>query len=226
MAVDRIKELGVATRVLRGRRDFNDARSLGFAFKNVTYEAVSRLVLEHREEPVIAMYMADGWSGDVRQTKTVRIRDEATVIRKGKWRLEYLLVRGIVKKKVGDRMLGHALVYEPRGLSKGRTGWEVFQGISDVAMLLRGDGATGVVIHTFCFDGALFSCLRRYLLARSEQQYGEDGDDYGDRHDEFWAMDWTVAVRCASHAGSLAVQWGLRVQPLNLNDRADNIHIG
>lgn len=147
------------------------------------------------------------------------------VIRKGKLRHEFLLVRSIVKKRIGDPMVGHALVFEPRGLSKGRGGWEVFQGVIDVAPLLRTEGAKGIAIQSFCFDGALFSCLRRRLLGRAEVYYSQVAD-LGERSEEFWAIDWTLVLRCASHAGSLAVQWGLKVKPISIDQTADDIHIG
>ena len=103
----------------------------------------------------------------------------------GKFRHEYLLVRSIVKKRVSDDMVGYAMWFEPRGLSKGRTGWEVLQGIIDVAPLLRCEGAKGIVIQSFClmvlstaasrgvcWDVRSYSILRAVTSAYSKMSIG------------------------------------------------------
>ena len=222
-AVSRIHDLGNPIRFLHNT-ELRDAQLLGFAFKSTVYESVDRLLRQDPHAAVISMHMADGWSGDIRQTVTQRA-DQALVARRGKYRHEYLLVRSIVKKRVNDDMVGYAMCFEPRGLSKGRTGWEVLRGIIDVAPLLRCEGAKGIVIQSFCFDGALYSCLKRRLLGRAGLFYSQ-GSDFGVQQEEYWAKDWTVVLRCASHAGSLAVQWGLKVKSINVDDCADEIHIG
>lgn len=79
--------------------------------------------------------------------------DQALVIRKGKFRYEFLLVRSFFKKFVGSQAVGHALVFEPRGLSKGRTGWEALTGVTDVVPLLRTQGAQGIVIQALSATG-------------------------------------------------------------------------
>lgn len=89
-------------------------------------------------------------AGDIRQTTAHKMDDQACVIRKGKFRHEFILVRSVFKKVVGGDITGHALVFEPRSLSKGRTGWEVPTGVSEVAPLLRTQGAQGIVIQALC----------------------------------------------------------------------------
>ena len=80
-AVSRIHELGNPTRFLQNS-ELRDAQLLGFAFKSTVYESVDRLLRQDPHAAVISMHMADGWSGDIRQTVIARA-DQALVVRKG-----------------------------------------------------------------------------------------------------------------------------------------------
>lgn len=113
-AVALVEKLGNPTHILDGKRECREASLLAFALKSATYEVVDRLLAEDPAAPVISMHMADGWSGDIRQTSEQKLRGNALVIRKGKLRHESLLVRSIAKKKKKcERMVGHSLVFEP-----------------------------------------------------------------------------------------------------------------
>ena len=113
--------------------------------------------------PAMMMYMNDGWSTFIWQVKAVLMAGHK-VRTCQKLRREFLLERSILKSLQGARVDMSMLFGAPRPLT-GRSAWDVFSALSEWQEPLRAS-SNGPIWNVYCWDGLLFSALRRLVFAR------------------------------------------------------------
>ena len=178
-------------------------------------EKTNDLIDGNPASPAAFVYMSDGWSTRVQSRFTKITKDEHLVVRGGRYKHEFLLQRGLVKKK--SRRLGPETVMlfgYPRGLCKGRGAWNCFTASAEFRDQLRLMGATGIAIECTVCDGALFSALTRHIDA-SHRMYcdPELGADLGEDRETLEDKEWPVNIKCKAHGCSNAVVHGLKPLP-------------
>jgi hypothetical protein len=157
-------------------------------------------------------YGSDGWSGKI--SSTTRESDgNHLVIRRGKRHHEFLLERAFVRvlRPDGTQIL-HVVLDRPRGLSLGKTAWNMFSGSVEFMDTLRGYGCTGVAIQFYCMDKLHHGAFGRYIRGRNALQYQEGfADDSGEEPIVVLeCLEWTVSISCKAHGCSNAVVWSLK----------------
>jgi hypothetical protein len=161
-------------------------------------------------DPVLTMYMRDGWGGDARSTATARSGAQL-VLRGSKLRHAFLLQRSFLKNYSFDGNMATCMrVGEPQWPRLGPRGMAHFQATCDWEAIPRALGAEGITISCYGFDGCLFTPLGKHLASRHELCYSKaHGFDQGPLHDELCAMDWVCPVKCIALSCGNSVAWGL-----------------
>jgi hypothetical protein len=96
MLVSMMRRLGCPSAVL-SQRDMSDCHRLSHVLQVVTDHEWRTAIKSCPIEPVLTMYMSDGWGGDVRST-TAAWAGAHLVLRRGKLRHEFLLQRIFFEK--------------------------------------------------------------------------------------------------------------------------------
>ena len=174
--------------------------------------------------PSMLVVMSDGWGASI--TKTIRLQfpgSHVATTRKGKFRHEFLLQRGLFRSTL---LTGHTdllfLLEEPIGLSKGKKAWNVYVGNQQWLPTLRQLGHKGITLSVYLADGALFTALERKYRARHLLHY-RSGQDLGDNAWYLENADWVFCIKCKSHGCSNGCHWGLKT--IGDNFVVDNCHI-
>jgi hypothetical protein len=186
------------------------ASKISFAIKKFLQRKALQSLAAFPREPSMLVYMADGWGASITNKFTKPVPGTHLVVtRKGKFRHEFLLQRGLVRQSLstGEQRL-FTLIEDPLGLSKGKGSWNVFTANLDFFPTLRHLGCTGVTINVYLLDGGLFSSLDRKFKARHLLYY-KGGMVSGLDADRLQLSDWTVCILCPSHVMSNGLKWGL-----------------
>ena len=102
------------------------------------------------------------------------------------------------------------LITDPRPLSAGKRGWNMFTAATDFLPLLRRRGHKGICLQHMCADRAVFSSLDRHLRGRQRAFYDPaHGPDHGVQAPLLENTDWMVSTPCAVHDAHNALNWGL-----------------
>ena len=100
----------------------------------------------------------------------------------------------------------------PQVLSKGKTAWNLWTGVTKTWGLLRNRGAKGIVVQSYILDGALFSAMTRHLRSFHAKAYDPKAKLLEEKPEDSKAelMDWDLYLRCASHGLQLSIVWALK----------------
>ena len=104
------------------------ALKISYAIKKHLQRKALQSLAAFPREPSMMIYMADGWGASVFETLTKPVSGTHLVVtRKGRFRHEFLLQRGLVRQSLstGEQKL-FTLMEDPLGLSKGKGSWNVF----------------------------------------------------------------------------------------------------
>ena len=86
-------------------------------------------------------------------------------------RLEFLLERAVLKVLRGDGTIDAAIKFsEPRGMWRGKAGWEIFTCFTEFFPPLRGF-TSGPCVTFGVFDGLYVVMLERLMRARHAARY-------------------------------------------------------
>jgi hypothetical protein len=200
------------------------ALKISYAIKKHLQRKALQSLAAFPREPSMMIYMADGWGASVSETLTKPVSGTHLVVtRKGRFRHEFLLQRGLVRQSLstGEQKL-FTLMEDPLGLSKGKGSWNVFSANLMFFPTLRHIGCTGVTINVYLLDGALFSALDRKFKAKHLLYY-KSGLALGSDARRLQLSDWTVCMLCPSHVMSNGLKWGLYT--VSTQEIVKNAHI-
>ena len=125
---------------------------------------------------------------------------EHVVYRKGHFRHELLLERGLIKLRHGNGNEDfHMLFGPPRGLRHGKTSWNMLTAACEFSSIVRASGHVGIAVTVYIMDGLLYSASVRLFKARHALWY----DVLQQRGDAFDPLercrDLVVGIRCKAH---------------------------
>ena len=135
-------------------------------------------VTANKDNIMVAIYMADGWSSFIRKTNSAKVGQNNVTIR-GKSRYEFLLERAVLHVKQEDfNPVGRKLMKfgPPVSLKHGKKALNIFTAMSEFSPLLRSFGHTGIAISVYLFDGGLVSPMQRHCQAWHSLYYKFAGD--------------------------------------------------
>lgn len=206
-------------------KDVRDVIRLSATLQKFMQDDLQRFITRHCEEPVMQVYINDGWSRMLNGKFTSTVKgSHLRVCRNGKLRHEFLLQRGIVRVNslLGEE-LANIIVKEPIGMHLGKKTGHVFTASCEFLGTLRQSGCKGICINAYIQDGLLHSSLTRLFTARHVAYY-LSGLDLGDSAAQFQDTDWTFSVKCSSHVCSNSLEKGFRVIPDKANT-VNELHI-
>ena len=208
---DRIKVLTVPKSVL-SQSEVDECYRLCEVVQRKCRQKADKMVQDSPSSPAAFVYMCDGWSASVSSSHTKVVSDEHVVLRRGKYKHEFLLERGLLKKKSRDMQNDMAVLFGyPRGLCKGRSAWNCFTAALEFRCSLREMGAKGIALEVMLVDGQLFSALGRHLDGARELFYDEDlGVDLGADREALRNSEWPLKIKCKAHGCSNGVVWALK----------------
>jgi hypothetical protein len=162
------------------------------------------------EGPCLYSYQSDGWGVKLRKQLAGKL-DDVAFQRYGFYRIEFLNERSIVKTIAGGQIAMAMKFNIPRKLA-GRKALNVFTAASEYFPILPSLHTQGISISHYLQDGLFVSSIGRLMDARHRiyHEYANaDQDDDTDDGIPRMLLDWTKTERCAAHAGSSAIKWGL-----------------
>ena len=113
----------------------------------------------------------------------------------------------------------------PLSLRNGAPAFHVYEAYNAHAMLARKAGHQGIFIDAHCFDGCLFSSLRRHISASARLYYAEPCvTKPGSDDPMFDVMHWLFFIQCWHHSLSNALYNGL-AQVMRLVQDEDSIFL-
>ena len=209
--LDRLATLTVAKSVL-SKGDVDDCFRYCEVIQAACREKARRVVRDNASRPLMFVYMCDGWSATVDARPVQRVDDEHLVIRNGRYKHEFLLERGMVRKRSRDQVDDFTMLFSyPRGVCKGRSAWNCFTAATEFHPSLRQMGATGITLEVSVVDGALFSAFTRHMEAKLHLYYDPElGADLGEYREHLSDREWPLKVKCRSHGCSNGVVWSLK----------------
>ena len=148
--------LAKATRVLTSD-ELTDAHRIGHVVETVLRHRADLTMRKHDGLPVMQVYMCDGWSAKV-SSATVDRHEASVVFRRGHFRHEFLLQRGLrrFRQLNGDTEMC-MIVGAPRGLRYGKTSWNVLTSCCEFMGTPRACGHRGISLSIYISDGMLFN---------------------------------------------------------------------
>lgn len=170
------------------------------------------MVRRNLGRPILCAHQSDGWGAKVSSRCSQTCGDHA-VVRQGKVRHDVLLERAVVRAPVGPggSSEGAFLLGPPRGLSRGRTAWNMFRAACDFMPNPRVAGHEGIVVNIILQDGMLFEPVTRYMRGIRAMFYSSmSGVPQGPEHEVHHNSERTIGIKCKSHCCSNAVVWGLK----------------
>ena len=196
----RVASLGQATKCV-SKAEVAEIHKLNLCASKVLQLRADNMIAEHGDGTIIQIYMNDGWTGRI--MSKIRDSDEnANVIeRHNKTRVEFLLQHKFLRFKTADGKTMMTFVPDqPRPMTMGKTGWNVWTAAVESCGLLREKGATGICVGVYILDGALFSAVARHLRSYHALAYrpemGMLGDGFNDLDREVSVLlDVLVTVR-------------------------------
>ena len=96
----------------------------------------------------------------------------------------------------------------PKAMTSGKCGWRIWQAACDFAGMLRGRVPTRIVINFYLQGGLHTHQFSRWMQSRHEMLF-ELEPSICEREPLAKELDWTIAMRCASHCASSGIKWGL-----------------
>ena len=161
--------------------------------------------------PVLQTFMSDGWSCDMRQ-RVCTTHGDASVVREGRMRTEFVLQRAILKSKRGDSWNMAIKVQRPRALASKKCG-HVWSAACEFVPVLPLAGHKGISIHVYLQDGLFAKPFGRRMLARHQLFWDRAHCPISFDADEDRQLaemkDWVIVSRCYAHSCSLALKWGM-----------------
>ena len=195
--------------------------------EDMTAEQCRQVIGQANRNPVLQVFMSDGWSVDMRY----RVRSshgEVVVDRHGRLKTEYVLQRSIVKSRRGDQVHMAIKIERPRPLLT-KTCADIWSAGCDFCPILPLAGHKGVSIHVYLQDGLFAKPFGRRMIAR---------------HSLFWEAaycplvfqceadralaelrDWVFFSSCFAHSCSKALKWGLKSLVVGGEELLDGVHI-
>ena len=180
--------------------------------EDITAQQCRQVIGEAHRNPVLQVFMSDGWSCDMRQRASASHGD-IRVDRSGRLRTEYCLQRSIVKSRKGDQVRMAIKIERPRPLMTKKCA-DIWSAATDFCPILALAGHKGVGIHVYLQDGLFAKPFGRRMIAR---------------HSLFWEpaycpltfqceadralaelRDWVYFSSCYAHSCSKALKWGMR----------------
>ena len=185
---------------------------VSYTIRKLLRQKVVAVLAEHRHDPTMITYMADGWGATVFQKFRAPLPGTHLIItRKGRYRHEFLLQRGLIRiSPLAGGSILVPLIEQPLGLGLGKSAWNVFRASNDFFPSLRFSGQTGVVINLYLLDGGLYDSLERKFKGKHLLYY-RCGLDLGDRALLLELSDWTLCILCPSHIMSNGLKWGISI---------------
>ena len=128
------------------------ASKIAFAIKKFLQRKALQSLAAFPREPSMLVYMADGWGASITNQFIKPVPGTHLVVtRKGKFRHEFLLQRGLVRQSLstGEQRL-FTLIEDPLGLSKGKGSWNVFTANLDFSQLCGTWDVQGLRLMSTC----------------------------------------------------------------------------
>lgn len=166
----------------------------------------AEFLVEFADGNILNFFSCDGWSRFLRTTDST-ILPHATLTRKGKFRHDFTLQRGMYKGL--DRLDNARLIIrfsQPISLKYGKDQWHFFTALCKFAPSLRQLGHKGWIVNDGCYDGPLHSTLSRSMTARTRIYYRDLPPSSEDDLDLLEAMEWDVHVKCCHHSANNGVK--------------------
>ena len=95
---------------------------------------------------------------------------------------------------------------DPRSLSAGRNGWNLYKGADEYHYNIRQYGHKGMILNWLVQDGHHFEQLLRWLKARQAMLYSERGMDLPEPRESLRLRDLADGFWCVLHQISLAIK--------------------
>ena len=173
----------------------------------------NELLREAAHEPVLFVYVNDGWGSNV-TTRHTCSGTETKVIRNARFRHEFLLQIGVLRLGSRPGRPAGALTFVLDGavsLRSGKRAWHCFQAGCDFMPLVRHMGHNNISCSFYVFDGLLSRPLIKRFRSRHRLYYSEHGPLSCPEPDRLLLAltDWVFGVKCASHTSSNGVKHGL-----------------
>ena len=121
---------------------------------------------------MLTLYQSDGWGATLKSQAVVSGSGER-VLRKARWRHEFLLHRFVFTLMHSGGIRKGMRFSPPLSLRNGATAFHVYEAYNAHAMLARKAGHQGILIDAHCFEGCLSSALRRHISASARLYYVE-----------------------------------------------------
>lgn len=175
-------------------------------------DKATQLCRDNADGACMIAYASDGWSGKI-QSMTQAIAGDHLVDRRGKRHHELLLERAFVRVLRPDgQQAVQVLLDRPRGLSLGRTSWNMFSAAVEFVQDLRSIGCAGVAIQFYCMDKLHCGTVSRFLRGRHALQYkdGFSSLELDEPLEVLECLAWVVTMSCKAHGCSNAVVWALK----------------
>ena len=189
-------------------------------------EKKATLFLEkHQHSPLLVSYAADATPLLVNSTSSMKSLSTGSTRRSGRHLVEFLMQTCFYKAKnaTGDMEMVITLT-DPKPLTKGKRGWNLFSAACDFLPLLRRRGHKAICVQHMAADRAVFSSLDRHLRGRQSAFYDpQHGPDLGTEAPLLQSTDWMVSNPCAVHDAHNGLQWGLSA--LTDATTLDDLHI-
>ena len=204
--------------------DLDVVHRLGTVICDRLQAKLDSLLRINRTRPVLCAYLSDGWGAKVSSRCAITHGDHV-VVRHGKVRHDFLLERGIFRMRRPDGESDIAfLTGPPRGLSKGKSAWNMFSAACEFQGSTRVCGHEGIIINVVLQDGMLFEPVFRMMRSIRALYYEADsGVDLGHEHVILQNTEWTIGVKCKSHGCHNAFVWGLKWW--NIGQMSEDCHI-
>ena len=217
---------------LRGTGTDLDTESLALMHKvcciieRMTSDRCRNLVSMAGKRPVLAVFMSDGWSCDIRQ----RVRESAgdvVVNRTTRLRTEFILQRSMIKTLIGSDMHFAVKIERPRPLAEKKCN-DIWVAANDHMAMLKLQGHKGISITFYLQDGLMAKPFGKRMQARHKLFFNPKHCPlkFDDEADLMLSelSDWVFALNCAAHCASRALKWGLMTMVVG-ESLLEDVHI-
>ena len=209
------------------RHEIDTVHRLGEAIQHVLSNRAFDIIDNHLRRPVMSCYMSDGWSVFTQSVKSTRVKGLLVKV-SGRFKHEFLLERGIVRRKTSGGEDDVAVVLEPpRSLRYGKGAWQMFSSGCASHIKARARGHEGIVWNVYLMDGALFSSTLPKWEALHELWYDlspePECETARSTLRRLRNTELTVGMHCKTHGGHKAIEWGMA--PYKPDDTSDKAHI-
>ena len=193
--------------------EFDDALRLVTAIQHTLTVRSQRLRDRHRDRPLLAVYMNDGWSCDIMEAIVTNVGSLNRIRNDGARRQEFLMERGLIRcrdaKEPTDLCF---MVGTPRALKHGKKSEHLFAAGCEFMAPLRQLGHRGPLVSLFLFDGNSVNYAQKTLFTGRHEMVYHAGMGIVPDHQRMFlkASELFVGMRCKIHAANKAIEWGLR----------------